>query len=153
MFCDICGYKGEVDKNDPKYLAMFDLKMKEQIPEQYVNSLGELYFCSKCRKDLIQFINIKRAEHNLLPILQYEHVSWLEIWKSMSNEKKGYIYAHMCDAQTNGFSSSPSGKANMERLHSSLTEDLTDDELLLLGYCRNVQDLPESIKRYEKEKK
>lgn len=152
MVCDICGYNGLVDKSDSKYLMLFDFKMKEQIPEQTITSLGEFCFCSKCRKDLFMFINAKRTEHKLLPIMQYEHVTFLETWKAMSNEKKAYIYRHVNDAKMNGFASSPTGKANMERLHKSLIEDLTDDETLLLGYCRNIQDLPESIKRYEKEK-
>lgn len=81
-----------------------------------------------------------------------ERGTFLETWKNMSSEKKSYILAHVRDAKMNGPSSSPSGKANLEWLHNSLTEDLTDDELLLLGYCRNIQDLPELIKRYEKDK-
>lgn len=68
MFCDMCGYKGKVDKNDPKYLMMFDLKMKDQIPEQYVSSLRVFQFCSKCRKLLLGFIDTKRVENELNPI-------------------------------------------------------------------------------------
>lgn len=149
MVCDMCGYNGIVDKSEPKYLMLFDFKIKEQIPEQTTTSLGEFYFCSKCRKDLIMFINAKRTEHKLLPIMQCEHITFLETWKAMSNEKKAYIYCHVNDTKMNGFESSPTGKANMEWLHKSLTEGLTDDEELLLAYCRNIQDLPESIKRYE----
>lgn len=150
MVCDMCGYNGLVDKSEPKYLMLFDFKIKEQIPEQTTTSLGEFYFCSKCRKDIFMFINARRAEHKLLPIMQYEHNTFLETWKTMSSEKKAYIYSHVNDAKMNGFTSSPIGKASMERLHNKLlTEDLTDDEELLLGYCRNIQDLPESIKRYE----
>lgn len=73
MLCDMCGYKGEVDKNDPKYLMMFDIKMKDQIPEQYVNSLRELYICSKCRKLLLGFIDAKRTENGLNPILEHKN--------------------------------------------------------------------------------
>lgn len=81
-----------------------------------------------------------------------ERGTFLETWKNMSSEKKAYVYCHINDAKMNGSSSSPSGKAHMEWLHNSLTEDLTDDELSLVGYCRGIQDLPETIKRYEKEK-
>ena len=153
MFCDICGYKGEVDKNDPKYLVMFDLKMKDQVPEQYVNSLRELQFCSKCRKLLLGFIDTKRIENGLNPILEHKNTTFLDTWKAMSNEKKAFVRLNVEDAQINGTTSSPEGKATMEHGYNSLKEKLTDDEISLLGYCRDKQDLPWSIKTYEKEKK
>ena len=70
IYCDMCGYKGEVSKSDPKYLMIFDLKMKDAVPEQYVNSMGEYHICSKCRKDLLAFIDTKRAENNLSVIIR-----------------------------------------------------------------------------------
>lgn len=152
IYCDMCGYRGEVDKSEPKYFMLFDLKMKEHIPEQYVNSLGEFQFCSKCRKDLIAFINKKRSDNALLPVMEYEHDTFLQTWISMSNKKKAYVYEHVRDARINGFTSSPSEKANLESTYWKVKDNLTDDDLFLIGYCRDKQDLPESIKRYEKNK-
>lgn len=153
FLCDMCGYKGEVDKNDPKYLMIFDLKMKDQIPEQYISSLREFQFCSKCRKLLLGFINTKRVENDLNPVIEHSKTTYLDTWLSMSADKKQYIYASVYDAKINGPMSSPSGKASLERLYAKVKDSWTDDDNLLLGYCRDKQDLPWSIKTYEKERK
>ena len=65
MLCDMCGYNGEVSKNDSTISLLFDITYSEKAPEMRT-TLGRQYcICSKCRKSLLCFINSKRSENKL----------------------------------------------------------------------------------------
>lgn len=68
IFCEMCGYEGKIDKSEPKYITFFDIKYVDDPPKASVHWNGEGYICSKCRKELLMFINTKRSEHQMKPI-------------------------------------------------------------------------------------
>lgn len=70
--------------------------------------------------------------------------TWLEIWLSMSDEKKTVVYATIDDAKHNQHSSSLSMEA-----WNKVKDDITTDELSLIAYCYSIKDLPKSVKWHQ----
>lgn len=70
--------------------------------------------------------------------------TWLEIWLSMSNEKKTVVYTAIDDAKHSQHSSSLSMEA-----YNKVKDNITEDELSLIAYCYSIKDLPKSVKWYQ----
>ena len=65
ILCDMCGYNGEVSKNDPTVSYLIDITYSERAPEMRTTLDRQYCICSKCRKSLLLFINSKRSENKL----------------------------------------------------------------------------------------
>lgn len=123
---DACIYYKKIDVTSGEYYGGWLYISEDGSPDD-INNNGDLKtivdYCDEHNIEWVMFDDDITQNPNL-PIYAdewREHGTFLETWKKMSSEKKAYVYCRIKDAKMNGPSSSPSGKASMERLYNSLT--------------------------------